>query len=277
MAAGFNAPISGVFFAVETVLQNDSNSLRRDNADTTPGLTIAMVLLASVLAAIVSQAGLGQAPAVRVPDYQLQSLYELPLILGFGACCGAVSASFAYSNQVGLPLWKLSPACIVKTSCSSALSSCKLKHAVGQSLLALPISTRRMCCMRTHHLAHGFLKPQLWFCLVILQLDVCCGPVFASFAHSNWVVLLLNSLPILHRTQIFQLRFLQKWHPGCCCGSVSAYFAYSDQVALHERACCWVHIQTISCGPCMHCPLFKVLKHAVQQLALLTSNQAQSL
>ena len=85
---------------METVLQNNTNELQRKNADTTPGLTIAMVLLASVLAAIVSQAGLGQVPAVRVPDYQLQSLYELPLILGFGACCGAVSASFAYSNQV---------------------------------------------------------------------------------------------------------------------------------------------------------------------------------
>lgn len=103
VAAGFNAPISGVFFAVETVLQsNTTNELRRNNADTTPGLTIAMVLLASVLAAIVSQAGLGQVPAVRVPDYQLQSLYELPLILGFGACCGVVSASYSYSNQVKL-------------------------------------------------------------------------------------------------------------------------------------------------------------------------------
>lgn len=100
VAAGFNAPISGVFFAVETVLQAQGSDLRRNSAETTPGLTIAMVLLASVLAAIVSQAGLGQAPAVRVPDYQLQSILELPLILGFGACCGAVSASFAYSNQV---------------------------------------------------------------------------------------------------------------------------------------------------------------------------------
>ena len=109
MAAGFNAPISGVFFAVETVLQAQGSDLRRNNADTTPGLTIAMVLLASVLAAIVSQAGLGQAPAVRVPDYQLQSLLELPLILAFGACCGAVSASFAYSNQVW-PAPMLSPA-----------------------------------------------------------------------------------------------------------------------------------------------------------------------
>lgn len=103
VAAGFNAPISGVFFAVETVLQAQGSDLRRNSGDTTPGLTIAMVLLASVLAAIVSQAGLGQAPAVRVPDYQLQSILELPLILAFGACCGAVSASFAYSNQV-LPL-----------------------------------------------------------------------------------------------------------------------------------------------------------------------------
>ena len=88
---------------METVLQSETNELRRANADTTPGLTIAMVLLASVLSAIVSQAGLGQAPAVRVPDYQLQSLLELPLILGFGACCGVVSASFAYSNKVGTP------------------------------------------------------------------------------------------------------------------------------------------------------------------------------
>ena len=100
VAAGFNAPISGVFFAVETVLQAQGSDLRRNSGDTTPGLTIAMVLLASVLAAIVSQAGLGMVPAVKVPDYQLQSILELPLILAFGACCGLVSASFAYSNQV---------------------------------------------------------------------------------------------------------------------------------------------------------------------------------
>lgn len=100
VAAGFNAPISGVFFAVETVLQAQGSDLRRDSGDTTPGLTIAMVLLASVLAAIVSQAGLGMVPAVKVPDYQLQSALELPLILIFGACCGLVSASFAYSNQM---------------------------------------------------------------------------------------------------------------------------------------------------------------------------------
>ncbi|KAL4530181.1 hypothetical protein Ndes2526A_g04910 [Nannochloris sp. 'desiccata'] len=63
-------------------------------------LTVAMVLLASVVAAVVSQAGLGSSPAFRVPEYRLQSLYELPLFLVFGMVCGAVSASFSYSARV---------------------------------------------------------------------------------------------------------------------------------------------------------------------------------
>lgn len=92
------------------MLQAQGSDLRRTSGDTTPGLTIAMVLLASVLAAIVSQAGLGMVPAVKVPDYQLQSALELPLILIFGACCGLVSASFAYSNQVGCA-WSQSCCC----------------------------------------------------------------------------------------------------------------------------------------------------------------------
>ena len=107
VAAGFNAPIAGVFFAVETIMMQKQSSgepsvdsglgdARQDSA----GLTIAMVLLASVLAALVSQAGLGSSPAFRVPEYRLESLYELPLYLLFGALCGAVSASFSYSARV---------------------------------------------------------------------------------------------------------------------------------------------------------------------------------
>lgn len=94
VAAGFNAPIAGVFFAVETVLQKQQASLARLAAsgapspaaapaaaaagdgdpsagspalprDVSAGLGIAMVLLASVLAAVVSQAGLGSSPAFR--------------------------------------------------------------------------------------------------------------------------------------------------------------------------------------------------------------------
>ncbi|KAK9816460.1 hypothetical protein WJX72_000588 [[Myrmecia] bisecta] len=105
VAAGFNAPISGVFFAVETVLQRQ----KRDAAnpvDESPGLTVAMVLLASVLAAIVSQAGLGASPAFRVPEYELQSLYELPLTLLLGALCGLVSTTFTYTSTVSNEAFK---------------------------------------------------------------------------------------------------------------------------------------------------------------------------
>lgn len=111
VAAGFNAPIAGVFFAVETVLQREllraatqkpssqDDTQKKANQDSS-GLTIAMVLLAAVLAAVVSQAGLGTSPAFRVPQYRLESFAELPLYLLFGALCGAVSASFSYSARV---------------------------------------------------------------------------------------------------------------------------------------------------------------------------------
>jgi H+/Cl- antiporter ClcA len=100
VAAGFNAPISGVFFAVESVLQRDTGpnrSFALDKQDQeSSGLTIAMILLASVLGAIVSQAGLGSSPAFLVPDYRLESLFELPLFIVFGGICGVVSSVFLF-------------------------------------------------------------------------------------------------------------------------------------------------------------------------------------
>ncbi len=58
------------------------------------------MLLASVSAAVVSQAGLGSAPAFRVPTYSLASPFELPLFLLFGTLCGAVSSIATYSTEV---------------------------------------------------------------------------------------------------------------------------------------------------------------------------------
>lgn len=74
-----------MFFAYETVLQKQKVPKLRSEADpaalqqqlqeaarslSPSALTIAMVLLAAVLAAIVSQAGLGSSPAFRVPEYR---------------------------------------------------------------------------------------------------------------------------------------------------------------------------------------------------------------
>ncbi|CAL8467610.1 g7148 [Coccomyxa elongata] len=109
VAAGFNAPISGVFFAVESVLQRpgvvkDASgspmSADSSGASFSSALTVAMVLLASVVAAVVSQAGLGASPAFRVPEYELQSMFELPLVLVLGALCGIASSAFKASSQV---------------------------------------------------------------------------------------------------------------------------------------------------------------------------------
>lgn len=68
--------LAGVFFAVETVLQKQKAPRPGSAGEQAPqvsaasGLTVAMVLLASVLAAVVSQAGLGSSPAFRVPEYR---------------------------------------------------------------------------------------------------------------------------------------------------------------------------------------------------------------
>lgn len=76
-----------MFFAVETVLQKQKLPKIRAESDpaaaqqqlqeaarslslSPSALTIAMVLLAAVLAAVVSQLGLGSSPAFRVPEYR---------------------------------------------------------------------------------------------------------------------------------------------------------------------------------------------------------------
>ncbi|KAI5060189.1 hypothetical protein GOP47_0024609 [Adiantum capillus-veneris] len=86
ISSGFNAAVSGCFFAVEAVL-------RPLSSDSAPSLTTAMVLLSSVLASVVSQAGLGSDPAFKIPAYDFRSPAELPLYLVLGFFCGLVSVA----------------------------------------------------------------------------------------------------------------------------------------------------------------------------------------
>ncbi|BBM99348.1 chloride channel protein, CIC family [Marchantia polymorpha subsp. ruderalis] len=86
ISSGFNAAVAGCFFAVESVL-------RQASVDSAPSLTTAMVLLSSVLASVVSQAGLGSDPAFRIPPYDFRSPTELPLYLLLGILCGLVSVT----------------------------------------------------------------------------------------------------------------------------------------------------------------------------------------
>ena len=82
IAAAFNAPIAGVFFALEIVLGELS------------GNTFGAVVLASVASAVITQALSGPQPAFRVPAYPFSSVQELPLYLGLGLIAGPVSALY---------------------------------------------------------------------------------------------------------------------------------------------------------------------------------------
>jgi H+/Cl- antiporter ClcA/predicted transcriptional regulator len=80
LAAGFNAPIAGVFFALEVIL-----------GTTFVASTASVVLLAAVVSAWIAQIGLGSQPAFALPAYEVRSLLELPLYVGLGLLASLVS------------------------------------------------------------------------------------------------------------------------------------------------------------------------------------------
>ncbi|XP_031494010.1 chloride channel protein CLC-e isoform X1 [Nymphaea colorata] len=88
ISSGFNAAVSGCFFAVESVLWPSPE----DSVSSVTNAT-SMVILSAVIASVISEVGLGSAPAFAVPDYDFRSPSELPLYLFLGLICGVVSAT----------------------------------------------------------------------------------------------------------------------------------------------------------------------------------------
>ncbi len=72
IAATFNAPIAGIFFALEVILGD--YALR----------FFSSVVLSSVTATVISRSFLGDHPAFMVPQYELLSIWEIPLYFIFG-------------------------------------------------------------------------------------------------------------------------------------------------------------------------------------------------
>lgn len=91
LAAGFNAPIAGVFFALEVVL----------GATSFASSAVSVVLLAAVVAALIAQIGLGTQPAFALPVYQVLSPLELPLYLGLGLGASLVSVTYTEAIRLG--------------------------------------------------------------------------------------------------------------------------------------------------------------------------------
>jgi H+/Cl- antiporter ClcA len=87
LAAGFNAPIAGVFFALEVVL---------GTAFTTPAASL--ILLSAVISALIAQTVLGVHPAFDLPTYQVLNHWEWMYYVGLGLLASVVS--IAYSQAI---------------------------------------------------------------------------------------------------------------------------------------------------------------------------------
>lgn len=89
LAAGFNAPIAGVFFALEVVLGTSFATS-----------AVSVVLLAAVVSALIAQICLGNQPAFDLPAYEVRSLLELPLYLGLGLLASVISLAYTQAIQL---------------------------------------------------------------------------------------------------------------------------------------------------------------------------------
>lgn len=83
VAATFNAPIAGVFFAHEIVLLSSFELS-----------SFTSIVIASGMSTVVSRALLGNAPAFAVPPYALGSAWELFFYLGLGLIIGVLAPLF---------------------------------------------------------------------------------------------------------------------------------------------------------------------------------------
>ncbi|MDN3514771.1 MAG: chloride channel protein [Candidatus Brocadia sp.] len=101
IAAAFNAPIAGVFFALEIIIGELSSK------------AFGVITLAAVVSSVFTQAMSGTEPAFHVPAYAFHSAWELPFYLGLGVMSGPVSAiyiRFLYAardifNRWNIPRW----------------------------------------------------------------------------------------------------------------------------------------------------------------------------
>lgn len=105
VAASFNAPIAGVFFALEVVMGHYALH------------AFAPIVIASVTATIVSRIHLGDFPAFIVPDYAIVSAWEFPAFVLLGVLTAGVAVIFMRAiltvedaaGRLPLPRWALPP------------------------------------------------------------------------------------------------------------------------------------------------------------------------
>ncbi len=101
IAAAFNAPIAGVFFAIEVILGEFNAG------------SLGAVTLAAVTSAVLTQAITGPQPAFHVPIYAVGGLPELPFYLLLGLIAGPIAAAYillldragTLFHRMSIPRW----------------------------------------------------------------------------------------------------------------------------------------------------------------------------
>jgi len=82
ISATFNAPIAGVFFALELILRDfEANSF-------------GVVVLASFVADVIGRAAFGSSPFLSLPSFELHSPLGYPLFVGLGLIAAVVGVAF---------------------------------------------------------------------------------------------------------------------------------------------------------------------------------------
>ena len=101
VSAGFNAPITGIFFALECgnryLMKNTMSVLQTPEEDGRPRADIAAIVLSATLSDIVVDFGLQHTESFSLQgNYyaMLSPLFELPLYVGLGLFCGVISVFF---------------------------------------------------------------------------------------------------------------------------------------------------------------------------------------
>ncbi len=82
ISATFNAPIAGVFFALELILRDFEAE------------SFGVVVLSSVMADVIGRAAFGSQPFLTLPGFHLQSLWEYALYAGLGLTAALVGTAF---------------------------------------------------------------------------------------------------------------------------------------------------------------------------------------
>jgi len=97
VAATFNAPIAGALFSIEVVLGDLQVS------------SLSPIIIASVVATVVSRAYLGDTPSFTLPAYELVSAQELLIYAGLGLACGLVAVAFIRALFLSVELFERAP------------------------------------------------------------------------------------------------------------------------------------------------------------------------